>query len=295
MKALLGLIAWILCAMLVILPILAKPKSPPPPPPPPKEINYPLKTWILENDKPAPYTRLITSLRTELDSKQVCGIPTTTRSPALTKAFILVEITSIKNKNKVTLAFRASNVYYVGYKDELNGVTRANFVKDDFNELKGSGLFANTKIKTQLPHKGGYDNLGSVAKIGTRGALNLGVKDLSTLLETIYGADYDSKNKPKDIGQNLAKFALTAIQMIAEGTRFNYIEEKVRVLGTTKQGFYPDATFLKLENNWGKISAHIHSVSITDKKCGDKDVQIEVPGFSEWKDIKPQMGLLNYN
>ncbi|XP_074294188.1 ribosome-inactivating protein lychnin-like [Silene latifolia] len=172
--------------------------------------------------------------------------------------------------------------------DELNGVTRANFIKEDCNELKDNHLFSDVEIKSQLPHEGNYVDLERVAKL-TRAELELGINTLSSLVDTIYGSDYERNNKPKDIEQDLAKFALVAIQMIEQATHFKYIEEEVRDLGLEHRTFVPDAIFISLQNDLGMISELIYS-SVDKTDCV---TPVKVPGYP-WDDIKPKMGLLKY-
>nr|QXF31163.1 ribosome inactivating protein [Bougainvillea glabra] len=172
----------------------------------------------------------------------VCNFPVTEKTIANDKGFVLVDLSKTWTKN-ISLAIDVTDVYVVGYQDNLNnGTARAVFFKD-VPSVAISKLFPGA-IRENLSFDGSYTKLQTNAGVD-RENLDLGVNNLGFAIEAIYGKSLSNKDK-------IAKFFIIAIQMMSEAARFKYIENEVVKNGLFK-AFKPNPKVLSLENSWGTI------------------------------------------
>ncbi|XP_074281908.1 ribosome-inactivating protein lychnin-like [Silene latifolia] len=225
-------------------------------------------TWTVNSDS-VKYSSFLEDLRETLGSgtPKVCKLPVTSKAKA--SSYVLVDLVS--NGNTITLAFRGSNAYLVGYQDRYpkTNKLRANFFSDEYSALKGKEktIFGNNEVTAApkaLPVASTYSDLVNKADVN-RVDVSLGVPSLQTAFKLVYGVDYSKKNFRKDV----AKFALIAIQMVAEAARFKYIEGQVKDRGMGGSFAAGDRITL-LENNWSSLSNQYHNPA---RNCKPEDAR----------------------
>nr|P85101.1 RecName: Full=Ribosome-inactivating protein lychnin [Silene chalcedonica]2G5X_A Chain A, Ribosome-inactivating protein [Silene chalcedonica] len=232
-------------------------------------------SWTVDSDS-AKYSSFLDSLREEFGrgTPKVCNIPVTKK--ANNDKFVLVNLVLPFNRNTITLAFRASDAYLVGFqdRDSKTNKLRANFFSDEYRALSGKykSIFTDAEVLAPaLPCASTYTDLQNKAGV-SREKLSLGVSSLQTAFTAVYGKVFT--------GKNVAKFALISIQMVAEAARFKYIEDQVINRGMYSS-FEAGARITLLENNWSKISEQYH------KSCK--------LGGGQFTEEEMKLGLLLYN
>ncbi|XP_074281881.1 ribosome-inactivating protein lychnin-like [Silene latifolia] len=240
-------------------------------------------TWSVDSDSEE-YSKFLDSLREELGrgTTKVCNLPVTNKNN--NNVFVLVNLVLPFNGNTITLALRKSDAYLVGFQDTdaKTKKIRANFFSDEYARLNGNykSVFPKAQdLGKALPLSSSYTDLEKKAGV-SRENLNLGVSTLQTSINKVYGKDFNAKGE--DIAKEVAKFALTSIQMVAEAARFKYIEDQVinrGMFGTFQAG----SRITLLENNWSSISDQYHNPA---RKC--------IPQDSRFTAEEMKLGLLLY-
>ncbi|KAK9732713.1 hypothetical protein RND81_04G016900 [Saponaria officinalis] len=110
-----------------------------------------------------------------------------------------------------------------------------------FPEAKGA---ANQKT---LEYDESYKSLENKAEVKSRKKVGLGIKNLADYIDGVNG----KVRKVKDE----AKFIIATIQMVAEASRFKYIENLVR--NNFPNGFTPDDKVIIFERNWKRTTEAI--------------------------------------
>ncbi|XP_074281909.1 ribosome-inactivating protein lychnin-like isoform X1 [Silene latifolia] len=241
-------------------------------------------TWTVDYDSEE-YSSFLNVLREALGTgTPVCKIPVTTDPPkGRPSSYVLVDL--VLNDNTITLALRASDAYLVGYQDTdlKTKKLRANFFSDEYEKLKGkvSTIFGNKDVTLgpKLPVESSYGDLATKAQV-SRVDVSLGVPSLETAFTQVYGLDFNDPKK--NVGKVVAKFALIAIQMVAEAARFKYIEDQVKERGMF-DSFKAGDLITRLENNWSKISEQYHN----------KDLECK-PNVAGFTPDQMKLGLLLY-
>ncbi|XP_074281913.1 ribosome-inactivating protein lychnin-like [Silene latifolia] len=242
-------------------------------------------TWTVDDYDSEEYSSFLNVLRGALGTgTPVCKIPVTTDPPkGRPSSYVLVDLVS--NGNTITLALRASDAYLVGYQDTdlKTNKLRANFFSDEYSALKGKEktIFGNKDVTLgpKLPVESSYGDLANKAAVA-RVDVSPGVPSLETAFTQVYGLDFNDPKK--NVGKVVAKFALIAIQMVAEAARFKYIEDQVIARGMYSS-FKAGDLITRLENNWSKISEQYHNK--------DLDCKPNVAGFTP---VEMKLGLLLY-
>ncbi|XP_074281910.1 ribosome-inactivating protein lychnin-like isoform X2 [Silene latifolia] len=211
-------------------------------------------TWTVDYDSEE-YSSFLNVLREALGTgTPVCKIPVTTDPP---KGY---QDTDLKTKK-----------------------LRANFFSDEYEKLKGkvSTIFGNKDVTLgpKLPVESSYGDLATKAQV-SRVDVSLGVPSLETAFTQVYGLDFNDPKK--NVGKVVAKFALIAIQMVAEAARFKYIEDQVKERGMF-DSFKAGDLITRLENNWSKISEQYHN----------KDLECK-PNVAGFTPDQMKLGLLLY-
>ncbi|XP_074281917.1 ribosome-inactivating protein lychnin-like [Silene latifolia] len=228
-------------------------------------------TWTVDSDDEN-YSSFLENLRKTFGAgtQKVCNISVTNSN---SKSYVLVDL--VFNGNTTTLAFRASDAYLVGYqdKDPKTKKLRANFFSDEYNALSGNykSIFKDAADKSMLPCGSSYVDLVSKAGV-PRANVRLGVPSLQTAIKLIYGVDFASKKQ--NVGKDVAKFALVAIQMVAEAARFKYIEDQVLYYGMYNS-FEAGELITLLENNWSSLSnKYYKSCQPTDDRFTKQEMDL---------------------
>ncbi|XP_074281915.1 ribosome-inactivating protein lychnin-like [Silene latifolia] len=226
-------------------------------------------TWSVDYDSGMEYLSFLDSLRKDLGvGPKVCNISVT--NAARSSSYVLADL--VFAGDVITLAFRASNAYLVGFqdKDSKTKKIRANFFSDEYSALSRNykSIFKDAVDVSKLPCESSYIDLES--KAGSRGTISLGVLSLQTAIKNVYGKDFNAKGE--NMGKIVAKFALISIQMISEAARFKYIEGQVKDRGM-KKSFQLGGNIALLENNWSSLSNQYHNKS---RNCTPQDTRFTV-------------------
>ncbi|KAK9668871.1 hypothetical protein RND81_13G092900 [Saponaria officinalis] len=150
----------------------------------------------------------------------------------------------------VSLAIQRSNLYVLAYlaKNDRNEF-RAYYFKDKITTSKLNGLFPEAygaQNHQQIEYGESYPQIETRAGI-TRKNAGLGVKKLAAYMAEV-------NRKPRVI-KSEAGFILLAAQMVAEATRFRYIEDLVLDnFDTEKEIEITPNRVIILENSWSIIS-----------------------------------------
>ncbi|CAO2824969.1 unnamed protein product [Amaranthus hypochondriacus] len=217
-----------------------------------KTIQYDLNTG--KNG----YMKFLTEFRLALTRTSVCGIQTLSNS----HDFIYVQLISSPTKN-ITVVHNTTNIHVLGYSDnvKVNGKTRARFF-NNVDQGVMNKLFPDieTKMNTKLSEN--YNSLVEKTKYNRRN-LELKVTTFETMFKEVYGkpvADLEHYSDNKK-GQPEANFLFSMCQLIAEATRFKFMETSI----VSRVGTKPLSEELyAFQNNWNTIAKRIHA---TVPKC----------------------------
>lgn len=249
-------------------------------------------TFDVASNVSSTYSTALKSLRNESKDKRLeyFGIPMLPMAPN-PPAAILVELESDAT-TIITLALNRSNLYVLAYADKVGVNDRAHFFDDTPPNLK-KDLFpkAKGKLRLNITYKSNYPALETKAG-GDRMKTGLGMQKLNNRLKRVFGVAINTTSE-----KTQAEFLLIAIQMVAEATRFTYIEKEV-VDNFNVFEFRPNYKVISLQNEWGKISTGIRNANTTTKKISPP-IEIQVDEKNKVKvtnvtTIKPAVGLLNY-
>ncbi|XP_062083181.1 agglutinin-1-like [Humulus lupulus] len=188
------------------------------------------------------YQMFMGSLRRELSSgTESHGIPVLrTKSTAVKdKQFVYVRL--FNKTVSITFAISALNSYVIAY--QVDKEKRCYFFKEAPPESK-TLLFIQCTKRVDVNLSTNYVSLGNREKTV------LGFKALDKSLESFH--KFDSKDPTNELRQNL----LVVIQMVAEATRFKYIQQKMEWNGFDS-GFLPRGDIISYENKWEDLSRAI--------------------------------------
>lgn len=255
-----------------------------------QQLGYNTVSWDLSLPDPVKcYPKFLTRLRNQVEAPiRICGLPSTRRAPLEGQEYITVDL-KISNRNWVTIGIDVIDLYVWGYQDKFNGILRSTFV-NDVPQAARNTLFQDAAIRRTTNFAGNYDSLEPYARTD-RTRLELGVDKLQGAIRSVYGKPEIELNNAAE-----AKFFLIVIQMVAEASRFKFMENAIVWKDNS------DDTKLKMkafQNDWAKISKAFYSAS-TYTRCTTINPPIEV-GNVEYKqmvynvnDIKEDIGLLKY-
>ncbi|CAK7351997.1 unnamed protein product [Dovyalis caffra] len=258
-------------------------------------LRYNPVTFNFEGATEASYSEFVNSLRNEVQSKVVQGLPVTAKTVPDSKRYILVDL-EIDSQKFITLAIDVIDMYLVGYRDKYNGKDRANFLKDAPKVARDNLFKEATKAKQvrNTTFNGTYTDLERFAKSG-REKIELGIRKLQKAIDEFYGKSDEEK---KSQANSEAKFFIISIQMVSEAARFQYILNKV-LEGGIYGSYKPDFKATSLETSWDKISKAIQNA---DAASGEfrpptSSVSLQDEKGKAWivkkvSDIKSDMGLL---
>ncbi|CAK7351993.1 unnamed protein product [Dovyalis caffra] len=256
-------------------------------------LRYKTITFNFEGATPASYSAFVNSLRNEVESKKVFGLPVTATTAKVCERYILVDL-KFKRKEEfltLTLAIDVIDLYVVGYRDKYDEKDRANFLKDA-PKVARDNLFEEAQKAKQVrdtTFKGTYTDLERFA--GDRQIVELGVFKLQQAILSVYGKP---DKKKKDEPNIEAKFFIISIQMVSEAARFQYIRKKV-LEGGIYGSYKPDPKAISLETSWDKISKAIQTADASGKFRSEiilKDEKGNTWIVKKVSDIKNDMGLL---
>ncbi|CAK7352001.1 unnamed protein product [Dovyalis caffra] len=250
-----------------------------------KTLRYNTVTFNFEGATEASYSAFVNSLRNEVKSKVVQGLPVTAKTVPDSKRYVLVDL-KIDSQKFITLAIDVTSMYVVGYRDSYAQKDRANFLADA-PEVAKKNLFKEAKEVRVTKFTGSYPDLERYAKTG-RENIELGVYKLEQAIESVYG---------KSVGEQIeAKFFIISIQMVSEAARFEYILKKV-LEGGIYGSYKPDPKAISLETSWDKISKAIQTADASGKFSSPiilKDVAGKTWTVNQVSDIAKDMGLLKF-
>lgn len=234
------------------------------------------------------YSEFLTRLRDALEAPtKACGLQTTVGSPSKGEEYIHVDI-KFSNTQWVTIGIDVMDMYVWGYKDNVKykGKSRATFFKNTPKVAKDN-LFPDTTPRTTT-FLSTYGSLERYAKVG-RVDLELTLKNLKACIISVYG-------KPEKELDNAveAKFVLIAVQMVAEATRFRFMEKGIVNFDSSKAFKYKMVAF---QNDWDPASQAIHKASPTCTTISPTLVISTIDYRQEVKEvdeIKDDMGLLKF-
>ncbi|CAK7340065.1 unnamed protein product [Dovyalis caffra] len=252
-----------------------------------KALSYSRVTFNFEGATTKTYSDFMTSLRNQLKSGSVQGLPVTRKTVKDTERYLLAEL-KINNQNSVTLAIDVTDLYVVAYLDKYQGKDRVNFLRDAPKVARDNLVDKGATVRN-IGFGGSYRELEGAAT--GRQNIELGVTKLQYAVQSVSGKAPASLTK-----QIEGKFFIISIQMISEAARFEYILKKVLEKGI--DGSYkPDPKTLNLENNWGKISEAIHkssSAGIISPALQLIDANNKPWTINNVKEIAPDIGLLKF-
>ncbi|KAL6582011.1 hypothetical protein OROMI_006025 [Orobanche minor] len=187
---------------------------------------------------------------------------------------------SASDGGKITIALSKNDLYVAGYLDKIDTKFRAHFFKDAPSDARNS-LFpeATGANRLNMAFKSSYADMEKSAKIADRSKLGLGPLPLNKLINQVYGKKLDVPTE--------AKFMLVAVQMLAEATRFKYIEDAI--LQNFRSSYNPNPKAIELEKSWQKIT-----IAIKNSTNGIISPPLNLDGWTVSKvvDIAKDMGLL---
>ncbi|CAO2825003.1 unnamed protein product [Amaranthus hypochondriacus] len=219
-----------------------------------KTIQYDLNTGKIG------YMKFLTEFRAALASTSVCGIQTLSNA----HNFIYVQLILSPTKN-ITIAHNTTDIYVLGYTDNIkvDGKTRARFFSN-VNQDAINKLFPDieTKVKSKLSE--GYKSMEEKSKFN-RSILDMRVTTFQMMFKEVYGKSVanlvDSSDQKK--GQAEANFLFAMCQLIAEATRFKFMEMAI----VSQAGTKPLSAELKVfQTNWNTIAKRIHATVPTCDK-----------------------------
>nr|AWN00217.1 fordin [Vernicia fordii]AXH38101.1 fordin [Vernicia fordii] len=222
------------------------------------------------------YSTFLQSIRDAVKSGNSNGIPVLSATVAEAKQYLVVKLSN--QAKDVTIGLNVINLYVVAYQVGDNS-----YFFSDAPAKATTYLFKGTK-QTMLKFSGSYDDLKK--KGADRLQTQLGVLALSDGIYTL-----NKSTKPEEIASPL----LVIIQMVAEATRFTYIERKV--ITNFGQRFKPLPDVTSRENNWGKLSSGIQTADANGKFKNAVQLQYSngtLYNISTVSQIKPDMGILLY-
>lgn len=238
----------------------------------------------------ATYSKVLTDMRNNLQDPKLkygnTNIPVMA-APSKTPKYLLVDLKA-SDGGTITVAFSKTDLYVQGYLDKFNNGKdfRAHFFPDALSDAKKT-LFPEAKVaanRIEMKYKSSYGDIEK--KAGDRSKLGLGVQPLNKLINKVYGKPLDVKTE--------AQLMLLVIQMLAEATRFKYIEGMILQKFST---FYnPDPKTIELEKSWQKITKGIKS---SIKGVIKPELVLVDDKGKPWKvskvdQVVPVMGLLKY-
>lgn len=197
------------------------------------------------------YSKLLTDVRDRVKDPTLkyggTNIPVMA-APTNPAKYLTVDL-SASDGGKITIALSKNDLYVAGYLDKVDGKFRAHFFKDAPSDAIKS-LFpeaTDAKYRLIMAFKSSYADMEKSAKIVDRSKLGLGPLPLNKLINQVYGKKLDVPTE--------AKFMLVAVQMLAEATRFKYIEDAI--LQNIRSSYNPDPKAIELEKSWQKITKAI--------------------------------------
>ncbi|XP_065866356.1 ribosome-inactivating protein cucurmosin-like [Euphorbia lathyris] len=205
-------------------------------------INYPTVTFTTDLGSVGSYQTFMTSLRNNLQSGSKSHDIAVLRKPSQItnqNMFLLVELINYDKQLSITVAVSVVNVYVIAFKSG----TKSFFLKD---APRGSEalLFDRTTKEPRLTVSTNYNNLGDRTKVG------LGIKALGGAIEILNKFDGKSVDAP------FKESLLVVIQMIAEASRFKFIELQIENKIIDDE-YLPKWDTISFENRWDKLSEQI--------------------------------------
>ncbi|XP_010905315.1 ricin-like [Elaeis guineensis] len=211
------------------------------------------------------YTQFMEALRAQLASGYESHAIPVLRDPSTvpdSQRFVYVELSNWASES-VTLAVDVTTAYVVGYRtgDWAFFFSDAIWARstDVFPGLQ-RGTLAFGSSYTELQRSAGRN----------REDIDLGIGALDEAISSV--------GRTGDVPMStLARSLIVCIQMVSEGARFKYIEQRVRQSIASGGAFRPDASMLSLENNWGALSTAIQE---SNQGVFSGPVQLQRPDYS---------------
>ncbi|XP_021841708.2 ribosome-inactivating protein saporin-7-like [Spinacia oleracea] len=246
------------------------------------------------------YSNLINEIREKVkDPKLKYGgtnIPVMAAEAPKKPKFLFIDLKA-SGGGTITIAISKEdkfNLYVLGYLDKIKvnnkEVLRAHIFREpDVSPYATKYLFPEVPVgdnRREIYYGSNYYGLES--KGGDRKKLGLGVKQLDMFINNVYGKPVNDKIE--------AKFMLIVVQMIAEATRFEYIEKFI-LENFDEFEIMPDLKMIKLETNW---QATTLGIKTSNKKGEIKPViDLTYDNDKPWivskvSQIAPDMGLFKY-
>jgi len=239
-------------------------------------------TWDLSSGDDNKYATFIGYVRGQVGGKTCFGMPMILQPPS--SPYLLVSLQSNEGKT-IRLALDKTNLYVVGYSDTFNNKARAFYFKG-----APTVAFPGAQVNS-LWYTGSYQDLEANAGI-SREKLGLSKTIVNRLVNSIHGKAITTAPLKKD----QAQFLLIVVQMVAEASRFKYIEIQIKDYYAVPF-LKPNKKVLTIVNVWDKITTSVAnadpggtlqpSLTLTGPD-GEPELKTNV------KDVKGDMGMLNY-
>nr|ACV85688.1 ricin-like protein 6 [synthetic construct] len=213
--------------------------------------QYPTITFTTAGATAESYRTFINAMRRQLligdDVRHQIPVLRNRVGFPINQRFVLVQLTN-QAELSITLAVDVTNVYVVGYRAGNNAYF---FHPDNPEDAEAiTHLFTDAQSRQTFSFGGNYDRLEQLG--GLRENIELGNGPLEDAISALYYYSTGGTQLPA-----LARSFMVCIQMISEAVRFQYIEGEMRTRIRYNRRTAPDASVIRLENSWRRLSTAI--------------------------------------
>ncbi|EEF30192.1 ricin-agglutinin family protein [Ricinus communis] len=213
--------------------------------------QYPTVTFTTAGATAESYRAFINAMRRQLltgdDVRHQIPVLRNRVGFPINQRFVLVQLTN-QAELSITLAVDVTNAYVVGYRAGNNAYF---FQPDNPEDAEAiTHLFTDAQTRQTFAFGGNYDRLEQLG--GLRENIELGNGPLEDAISALYYYSTGGTQLPA-----LARSFMVCIQMISEAVRFQYIEGEMRTRIRYNRRTAPDASVIRLENSWGRLSTAI--------------------------------------